>query len=304
MAVGPYFQEVLNWWKNLLTSSTSRVTTLPFRRLIRRAGLDPSEGVLRWGLEEQTAKRLDQIARSAGATHFVVRLAAFAALIADITGQSRVAIGTFFDGRDRVETQNIVGRFANSALLVFTYDASKTFLEWLQIVRDRVFETKVRSGLPYHMLLEQLRAVDVEPPGVEIVFMLSSDHSDQHFGGLTVCNDFWSAGTMPGGCILYIDEKKSENCRVNFDAGFYNGNEMRAMLNRYLRLLEAAAREPELPIGKLQKMTGTKPLRWACERYARAFYDSSPLLKTCWRHARRWRLVDWLTGAGNHSKTQ
>ena len=31
------------------------------------------------------ANRLDEIARSAGATHFTVRLAAFAALIADVT---------------------------------------------------------------------------------------------------------------------------------------------------------------------------------------------------------------------------
>src|SRR5262249_16926289 len=158
-----------------------------------------------WGLEEQTAKRLDQIARSAGATHFVIRLAAFAALIADVTGKSRVVIGTFFDGRDRVETQNIVGRFANSPLLVFAYDASKTFLEWLQVVRDRVFETKMRSGLPYPMLSEQLRAVGVDPPEMQTVFMLSSDHSDQHFCGLTICNDFWSVGTMPGGWMIYID---------------------------------------------------------------------------------------------------
>src|SRR5262249_26862375 len=175
------------------------------------------------------------------------------------------------------------------------YDASKTFLEWLEIVRDRVFETKTRSGLPYHILSEQLRAAGVPPPDMQIVFMLSSHHSDQHFGKLTVCNEFWSVGTMPWGCMVYINEGKSENCRVSFDAKLYNRNEIRTMLNRYVRLLEAAAREPELSIGKLQAMTGTKPLRWACAGYAAAFYDyirpyydSSPLLKMCWRHARRW----------------
>ena len=47
--------------------------------------LDPSEGVLRWEIKEQASKRLDVIARSAGATHFTVRLAAFAALIGDVT---------------------------------------------------------------------------------------------------------------------------------------------------------------------------------------------------------------------------
>ena len=64
-------------------------------------------------LRERTGKRLDEIARDAGATHFIVRLAAFAALIADIpaTRPSLSALG--FDNRNRIETQNIVGPIRN-----------------------------------------------------------------------------------------------------------------------------------------------------------------------------------------------
>ena len=61
-----------------------------------------SEGVLQWKLEERAAKRLDEIARSAGATHFTVRLAAFAALIADVTASSTVVIGTGFANRNQL----------------------------------------------------------------------------------------------------------------------------------------------------------------------------------------------------------
>ena len=79
------------------------------------------------------------------ATHFTVRLAAFAALIADVTDNSTIVIGTDFANRNHVETQNIVGPFVNMVHLVFSYDANKTFLEWLEIVRDRVFEATTRS---------------------------------------------------------------------------------------------------------------------------------------------------------------
>ena len=243
----------MTWWKTLL-SSTPPATRLPFRRLIRRGGLDPSEGVLQWELGEQAAKRLDEIARCAGATHFIVRLAAFAALLADVTGNSSIVIGTYFDNRNRVDAQTIVGPFLNAVTLVFSYDASKTFLEWLEIVRDRVFETMARSELPFVKIHERLRASGVEPPEFRAVFMMSSHHSDQHFGNLTISDEFWNVGTMPQGCTVYIDEQKPENCRVLFDANLYDG--MRALLDRYLRLLEAAARESELPIGKLLTMTG------------------------------------------------
>ena len=52
-------------------------------------------------------------------------------------------------------------------------------------------------------------------------------------------------------------KQKPANCRVNFDANVYDRNGMRAMLDRYLRLMEVIAGEPELPLGKLMMM-----MRW------------------------------------------
>ena len=150
------------------------------------------------------------------ATHFTVRLAAFAALLADITGNSTIFIGTNFVSRNHVDTQNIVGPFVNIAPLVFSYDATKTFREWLEIVRDRLFETRTHSELSYEEVKQQLRMEGVEPPEIQIVFAMSSDHSDQHFGNLVVSNEPWSVGKMPWGCQFYVEEQKPENCRVEF----------------------------------------------------------------------------------------
>ena len=201
-----------------------------------------------------------------------------------------MVIGTGFANRNHVETQNIVGPFVNTVQLVFPYDANKTFLEWLEFVRNQVFEAATRSELPY----DSLRTSGLHPPEINFYFTMSSDHSDQRFGNLTVSNEFCSVGTMPRKCLLEVDERKPENCRVLFDANAYDRNGMRAMLDRYLRLLEVASREPHLPIGKLLKMSGAKPLRWTCANYAAplygfitALYASSPLLKMCWRPIRR-----------------
>src|SRR5207249_1059744 len=180
--------------------------------------------------EESVAKRLDELARSAGATHFIVRLAVFAALLADVTDNSTILIATAFDPRDRVETQGIVGRFAFVGSLVFTYDASKTFLEWLEIVRDTVFGTKARGEMPYHKIEAQVRAAGRTMPATQIAFMMSSDHSDQHFGNLTIRNEFWRVGPIAVGCTVYIDAKKPENCMLNFDTKRFNSDEMRVMI--------------------------------------------------------------------------
>jgi amino acid adenylation domain-containing protein len=253
---GPYFNGVLSWWKSL-ASAAQPVTRGSRKEPIRRAFLDPSEGVLRWKLEEQTAKRLDEIARKAGATHFTARLAAFAALIGDMIASSPIVIGTGIANRNRLETQNLVGPLRNPVHLVFLYDPGKTFLEWLQYVRDHVFEATTRGELPYDSIREELRASGVELPEMLFYFTMSRDNSDQHFANLVVSSEFWSVGTMPSGCTLFVDEQRPENCRVNFDANSHDPKEMRALLDRYLRFLEAAAREPELPIGKLMMI-----VRW------------------------------------------
>jgi len=290
----PYLHEVMNWWKTLL-SVAPPATRLPFKQLAYRTDLDPGEGMLRWMLEERVAKRLDEIARDARTTQFIVRLAVFAALMADLTGNSTVIFGTFFDNRNRTTTQTIVGRLLNSVPLVLCYDASKTFRQWLEIVHDRVFETLAHCELPFEKIHEQLREAGIEPPSLEIFFMQSRDHTDQHFGNLVISQESWRGETMPWCCTFYVDGKKPENCQVRFDARFYGRSEMRALLDRYLRLLEIASREPELRIGKLVTMMGAKPLRLTWAIYATAFnqflkpyFDASPVLKTIVRPIKRW----------------
>ena len=283
---GPYFNEVISWWKTVVPTTLPAIK-LPFRRLRPQAGLDPREGVIQWKLEERAAERLDQFARSVDATHFAVRLAAFAALVADVTGNSTVVIGTNFSCRNHVDTETIAGPFGNTIPLVFYYDATKTFRDWLEIVRDRLFETRTRSELLYEEVKQQLRMEGIEPPEIQIVFAMSSDHSNQRFGNLVISNELWPVGKMPWGCQFLIVEQMPKNCRVDFDAGVYDRNGMRLMLDRYLRLLEVVARKPELPIAKLLAMTGAKPLRWTCRNYAERFYDSTTLLKLLWRQVRR-----------------
>jgi hypothetical protein len=163
----------------------------------------------------------------------------------------------------------------------------------LEIVRDGVFEATRHAELPY----DSLRTSGVQTPEIELYFSMSSNHPDRHFGNLLMSHEFCDVGKMPHKCVFDVDEQQPENCRVNFDANNYDRNEMRVMLDRYLRLLEAAMRKPELPIATLLAMIGAKPLRWTCANHAApfyefftAFYASSPLLKLCWRPIKRWVL--------------
>jgi amino acid adenylation domain-containing protein len=245
---GSYFDELMSWWMNLLSTVTP-AAPVPLRSAVGCAAIDPSDGVLSWNVEERTAKRLDEIARRAGATHFTIRLAAFVALLADLRGKSTVVVAAGFANRNRVEMQTIVGRLLNPIHLVFSYDENRSFLQWLSIVREHVFQAGKRSELPCAMIYEQLLASGIPLPEVECYFTMSRDHSDKRFGNLVMSDETWRAGGMPRGLTVHLDERKPENCRISFDARVYDRGEVCAMLDRYLRLLEVIAAKPELPLG-------------------------------------------------------
>jgi len=244
---GRYFNEVMNWWKSRL-STVQPSLQYPSRRMTSRAHLDPSAGVLRWQLDDRVARRLDEIVRGCGATHFTIRLAIFAALVADMTDQSTIVIGASLSNRNRLETQDIVGPFRAAVHLIFDFDPDKTFLEWLALVRDRVFEARAYSELPSDIFRDQLRASGFELPDMHFYFNMSRDHSDQHFGNMTLTSEFWDVGAMPRGCAVFLDEQRPENCRINFDANRFDRNEMNALLSQYLRLLEVVACAPDLTV--------------------------------------------------------
>jgi hypothetical protein len=99
---------------------------------------------------------------------------------------------------------------------------------------------------------------------------------------------------MPMGCTFCIDAQKPENCQARFDANNYERKDVCALVDRYLLVLEAGARQPDLPMGMILTMLNAKPRRWAYKKYAEPIYDSllavyaaSPLLKSFWRPLKR-----------------
>jgi len=171
-----------------------------------------------------------------------------------LTAKSTVVVAAGFANRNRIEMQTIVGRLLNPVYLVFSYDENRSFLQWLETVRNHLFEVTKRGELPFGMIHEQLQAAGMHLPDVQCYFTMSRDHSDGHFGNLVMSGETWRVGGMPRGLTVHIDEQKPENCRFSFDANVYDRAEIRLMRDQYLRLLALIAAEPEQPLGKLMMM--------------------------------------------------
>ncbi|WP_258080628.1 non-ribosomal peptide synthetase, partial [Xanthomonas arboricola] len=97
------------------------------------------------------------MARREGATLYMVLLAAFQVLLARLSGQDDVVVGSPIAGRTHRQTENIVGLFANTAIIRTDVSPKLTFLQLLARVKQTVLEAQTHQELPLEKLIVELQ---------------------------------------------------------------------------------------------------------------------------------------------------
>jgi amino acid adenylation domain-containing protein/FkbH-like protein len=102
----------------------------------------------------------DALKRLAGekeATLFMVLLAAFKTLVYRYTSLEDIIVGTPIAGRNRVETEGLIGFFVNTLLVRTGAWGDPRFDEFLQRVRASALGAYAHQDLPFDKLVEELR---------------------------------------------------------------------------------------------------------------------------------------------------
>jgi hypothetical protein len=119
-------------------------------------------------------------------------------------------------------------------------------------VRKSAAEAQARAAIPCERLREQLHSRGVSLPDIRVVFTVSEHTSPVCFGGLEVTWLKRRVEGMPWGFCITVDQHHDEHgCRASFDTRIYDPSRARKWLDRFVRLLDAASADPDLPVGKL-----------------------------------------------------
>ena len=248
---GDAYRQAVAWWVEQF-SPPPPTLELPFRRPTPCPEADPHEALIWWDLAPEVSKHLERIGREEGATYYVIRLAAFVALLADTTGQPDVVIGTYVSNRNRVELQNMFGLFANLTTLRFHCDPRSTFREWVSTVRKKVGDIQAQAEIPYEQLCNDLRLQGVTPPEIRAIFTVADHTGTMRFGGLELTCLDRRIETMPWGFSLNFDQHNElQRCRATFDATAYDPTGVRELIGRFLHLLDVASASPDLRLSEL-----------------------------------------------------
>ncbi|MFY9571325.1 MAG: amino acid adenylation domain-containing protein, partial [Blastocatellia bacterium] len=108
-------------------------------------------------LPQDLSESLEGLARREGVTLFMLLLAAFQTLLHRYTGESDFSVGTPIAGRNRLETEGLIGFFVNTLLMRADLSGDPRFKDALARARKTVLAAYAHQDLPFEMLVDQLQ---------------------------------------------------------------------------------------------------------------------------------------------------
>ncbi|MFE3554062.1 amino acid adenylation domain-containing protein [Streptomyces sp. NPDC059193] len=144
----------LAWWRERLAGLAP--LELPTDRP-RPAVRSSAGAALRFEVPGATLDAVAELARSRGATLFMVLTAAVGTVLARWSGQEDIALGTSSSGRREEELEQLVGFLVNTVVLRSRVDPEMTFDELLGQVKETVLDAFAHEDVPFDRLVEALQ---------------------------------------------------------------------------------------------------------------------------------------------------
>ncbi|MEW9701749.1 amino acid adenylation domain-containing protein [Paenibacillus sp. SI8] len=136
-------------------SKSVPVLDLPFdhpRPLLR----DFVGGRVHFELDGQLTQEVKRLARLTDTTLFTLLLAAYGLLLAKLSGQDEIMVGTPVAGRNHADTANLIGMFVNTLPVRLHPEGGQSFAGYLRQVRQTVLGALEHQDYPFEELVERV----------------------------------------------------------------------------------------------------------------------------------------------------
>ena len=230
------------------------------------------------------ASAVREVTERQGVTLFMVILAAFQLLLARLSGQEDVCVGTPIAGRSRAETEPLIGFFLNNLVLRTDLSGDPTFRELLGRAREVALGAFANQDVPFERLLAELdppRDPSRTPLFQVFLNVLSFAEERLEIPG-AVANSFLLAGGRPAGArqgddghdgdataageapsvwsqfdlTLYAGERDGTlQLVLVYNVDLFDASRTAELLDQLVSLLAQCLTQPDLPVSRHSLVT-------------------------------------------------
>lgn len=151
----PSADSQLGYWRRQLAGLTELPLRIDRPRPRNKSGHGARHPVR---FSKALSARIKALSREHRVTLFMTLLAAFQILLHRYTQRDDIAVGSMIANRNQIQTENLIGMFANTIVLRTDLSGDPRFSELLLRVRQMTLDAYRNQDLPFEEILRSLRA--------------------------------------------------------------------------------------------------------------------------------------------------
>ncbi|MFT3754914.1 MAG: amino acid adenylation domain-containing protein [Pseudoxanthomonas sp.] len=253
--------EHIAYWKNKLTGAPPLIELPADHPRPATQSLRGAE--VAFQLDRELTGALKKLGAEHQMTLTMVVLAGFAALLHRYTGQDELVLGIPSLGRDRVETESLVGFFVNALPVRLGFHGAPSFRALLQEVRTASLEALEHDLLPFERLVQELHVARDASYHPVIQIALAPQLQEERvlrLGGLRSERLTTTSSQAMFDLTLFLWEEAGQCAgAIEYSTDLFQHHRIARLVTQLQTLLASGAAQPESPVATL-------PILLAAER--------------------------------------
>lgn len=248
-------RQSLEFWKSQLSGE---LPLLELPMLGARPNIETHRGeILRFAWNEDLAARLRDFSHRQGASLYMTLLASWATLLLRYTGQEDIVLGGLSAGRNRAETESLMGFFVNPLALRVDLSGNPTFRELLGHVRAVVLESLSHDAVPFAHVVRELqpKSDSSRHPIFQLIISQQPRDSALPPGWNWVIEEVSSGASKLDAFMIFDDRSDGLFGSCTYNPDLFDPSMMDRMARHWRTLLTSIAADPNQRIADLPFLT-------------------------------------------------
>lgn len=240
---------------------------------VRPAQLSTKGGVAHLHIDREIGYKINELARSEGATLYMTLLSVFKILLAKYAGQEDICVGSSIAGRQYQEMEGMIGFFVNTLALRSQLDWAWTYRQFLQEVKKTTLAAFEHQELPFEKVVEALgveRATHLNPV-FQVMFVLQNTPEGRplDLGEVTLVPEMQEEMAVKFDLSLTVNESdEGLDLYLMYASDLFEEETMVRMLKHYEQLIREVIVAPERKLEQLNMLTAGEALELKSGRNA------------------------------------
>ena len=204
-------------------------------------------------------RALKSLNHQEGVTLFITLLAVFQTLLHRYTGQQDIVVGSPIAGRNRTETERLIGLFVNTLIMRSDFSGNPSFRVLLQRVREVALGAYSHQDLPFEKLVEELRPKRhvSHSPLFQVMFSLQQSLPPSlELPGLILRPFDIDYGMSPFDLTLLVEETERDlHLLMEYNTDLFEKETIQRMLGHFRILLESVVANPRQHVASLPMLS-------------------------------------------------